>query len=92
MAVISGRLCFVGLPPRSVEDVERLSADWRSMYLDGRAGLISEASIASTDPGDETQLYVADAYYTVKRSLLYDLRLASRYFFRLLVPARRSGW
>jgi NDP-sugar pyrophosphorylase family protein len=87
-AVASGRLSFVGLPPRTVAEIEKLSDEWRSMYLDGKAGLITEACIASTDPDDETQLYIADAYYAARQSLLYDLKLASKYFLRLIVPAR----
>ena len=43
---------------------------------------------ASTDPDDETQLYVADAYYAARQSFLYDLKLALKYFLRLIVPAR----
>jgi NDP-sugar pyrophosphorylase family protein len=88
LAVIDGRVGFVGLPPRSVEEIQKLSAEWRSMYLNGKAGLITEACVASTDPEDETQLYVADAYYSARQSFLYDLRLASQYFRRLILPAR----
>jgi hypothetical protein len=61
------------------------------MYLDNKAGLITEASIASGDPEDLTQLYVADAYYAVSRGFLYDLKLAARYFSRLIIPAQKSS-
>lgn len=85
--VLLGRLSFVGLPPRTPEQIHKLSVEWRSMYLDGRAGLITEASTASTDAGDETQLYLADAYYIVRQSWHYNLRLVGRYFLRLIYPA-----
>jgi NDP-sugar pyrophosphorylase family protein len=88
VAVANGRLSFVGLPPRTVAGIQKLSEEWRSMYLEGKAGLITEACIASTDPDDETQLYVADAYYAARQSFLYDLRLVCQYFLRLIVPAR----
>jgi NDP-sugar pyrophosphorylase family protein len=87
-AVVSGRLSLVGLPPRTPEQMRRLPSDWRTMCFAGKAGLITEASVASTDPEDETQLYLADAYYSVQRSWRHDLRLACRYFLRLLAPAR----
>jgi NDP-sugar pyrophosphorylase family protein len=90
-AVVRGRLGFVGLPPRSAEEIKRLSLEWRSMYLSGRAGLITEANVALADTEDETQLYLADAYYIAQRSWLHDLRLASSYIFRLIVPARKGG-
>jgi NDP-sugar pyrophosphorylase family protein len=90
LAVVTGRLAFVGLPPRPAEEIRRLPLEWRSMYLKSKAGLITEASIALTDSEDETQLYFADAYYTARRNWLHDLRLASQYIFRLIVPVRRG--
>ncbi len=90
-AVVTGRLGFVGLPPRSAEEINRLPLEWRSMYLKNRAGLITEASVALTDIEDETQLFYADAYYTARRNWLHDLRLASRYISRLIVPTRTAS-
>ena len=88
LAVVRTRISLVGLPPRSVEEIHSLSPEWRAVYLQNKAGLITEASIASADPEDQTQLYMADAYYTVRRSFLYDLKLAAKYFSRLIVPSR----
>jgi NDP-sugar pyrophosphorylase family protein len=90
-AVVGTRISLVGLPPRSAQEIQDLSPEWRFVYLQTKAGLITEASIASTDPEDETQLYVADAYYAIRRSLLYDLKLALRYFSRLIVPFRKDA-
>jgi hypothetical protein len=86
-AVFMGRLQFVGVAPRSRVEIEKMSPEWRSMYLESNAGLITEASIAAVDPEDDTQMYLVEAYYNAKRNLLYDLRLACRYFLRLIVPA-----
>jgi NDP-sugar pyrophosphorylase family protein len=88
-AVLAGRISFVGLPPRSADDIERLPNEWRTLYVRGRAGLITEASLAVTHD-ETTQLYLADAYYSARRTWLHDLRLASRYFLRLFLPARRT--
>ena len=83
-AVVRGHVGLVGLPPRSRWEIERLPSEWRSIYLNGRAGLITEASVAVDEAQDETQLFVSDAYYSVQRIWHYDLRLAARYFLRLL--------
>jgi NDP-sugar pyrophosphorylase family protein len=91
VSVLSGNIGFVGLPPRSIHEIQALPQDWQTMYLDNKAGLITEASIASGDPEDLTQLYVADAYYAVSRGFLYDLKLAARYFSRLIIPAQKSS-
>jgi NDP-sugar pyrophosphorylase family protein len=88
LAVIRARISFVGLPPRSAQEILALPPEWRFLYLQNKAGLITEASIAKNDPDDETQLYVADAYYAVRKSLFYDMGLAVRYFARLILPSR----
>jgi len=86
LAVAQGHIGFVGLPPRHPEQIQDLSPEWRELYIGGTAGLITEASLADSDPTDPTQLYLADAYYSVRRSFMYNLRLAARYFLRLLLP------
>jgi len=90
LAVIRGHLNFVGLPPKTRSQLDALSSEWRSIYSAGRAGLITEQAIAVTDRDDEMQLYLADAYYAVRRSFAYDLRLAGCYFWRLISPRRSS--
>jgi hypothetical protein len=87
LAVAAGRLGFVGLPPRSSEEISSLPAEWKELYLAGVAGLITEAALSSGDPDDATQRYIADAYYLVQRSFTYNLKLALKYFLRLIVPA-----
>ena len=91
-AIVAGRLSFVGLPPRTIEEMEKpsLEWEWRSLYLHGKAGLITEASIASTEGGDEAQYYLADAYYAVRQSWHHDLRLTCHYFMRLIIPASKG--
>jgi len=91
-AVVRGRLGLVGLPPRTIKEIQALPEDWRALYVAGRAGLITEAGTASTDIEDNMQLYLADAYYSVRRSRSYDLILAARYFSRLFIPRRNSGY
>ena len=87
-AVVCGHLDLVGLPPRTITQLRSLSSDWRAIYHAGRAGLITERSVAVSDPNDEMQLYLADAYYAVQNSTRHDLSLAMKYFSRLVVPHR----
>jgi len=89
-AVARGRLHLVGLPPRTASEVASLQEHWRAIYLCGKAGLITEAGTTSIDSGDEMQLYLAEAYYSIQQSPSHDLRLIARYFLRLLVPASRT--
>lgn len=85
-AVVRARIGFVGLPPRTPEEIRALSPEWRFLYLQNKAGLITEASIATGATDDQTDLYVADAYYVVRCGFWYDLRLALQYFSRLILP------
>lgn len=87
LAVVGGHISMVGLPPRSTEEILALSEEWRRLYLDGVAGLINEAALSLSEPEDGTQRYLADAYYVVRRSSLYNLKLAVKYFVRLFLPA-----
>jgi NDP-sugar pyrophosphorylase family protein len=89
-AVVRGHLNLVGLPPRSIKQVEALPEDWSAIYLAGRAGLITEAAIAATDSTDEMQLYLADAYFSVQQSWSHNISLAAKYFTRLIIPKRGS--
>lgn len=86
IAVFLGRIGFVGLPPRTREAIQSLPAEWKSLYSDGKSGLITEASVASADRSDEMQLFLADAYYDVQRSWKHDLKLTLRYFCALIIP------
>jgi NDP-sugar pyrophosphorylase family protein len=88
-AAVGGHIALVGLPPRTPEQISALAKDWRAMVLDGRAGLITEASVAVTDPEDEMQLYLADAYFTVQQGAAHNARLALKYFARLILPRRK---
>jgi len=89
-AVVAGRINLVGLPPRTLQQAHDLSEDWRTMYIAGSAGLITESAIASSDSHDEFQLYLADAYYSVRRGWAYDFSLVMRYFSRLIIPQHKS--
>ncbi|SFS07160.1 NDP-sugar pyrophosphorylase, includes eIF-2Bgamma, eIF-2Bepsilon, and LPS biosynthesis proteins [Granulicella pectinivorans] len=86
LAVFVGDIGFVGLPPRTRESIQNLSSEWQMLYADGKSGLISEASVAAADRTDDMQLYLADAYYDVRRSWQHDLKLALRYFAALILP------
>jgi NDP-sugar pyrophosphorylase family protein len=85
-AVVVGRLTLVGMPPRTAEQIAALDDDWRALYLEGRAGLITEAATAITDPNDAMQVYLADAYYSIQRGFSHNLALIAKYFLRLIVP------
>ncbi|AXC10132.1 Mannose-1-phosphate guanylyltransferase [Acidisarcina polymorpha] len=84
LSVVKGDLFLVGLKPRSRREVERLPSDWRSLYLDSKAGLITEASVMFGKTPTEDELHSADAYYAAVGSVRHDLKLLRLYLRRLL--------
>lgn len=88
--VARGRLGFVGVPTRSRMEVESLAEDWRRLYLQTSAGLITEACL-HTEELDREEAFVCDALCAGSRSLAYDLRLVARYLRRTL-QAIVPGW
>jgi NDP-sugar pyrophosphorylase family protein len=85
LGVMSGNLHLVGLPLRTAQEIEALPADWQALYLGGKAGLITEASVAETNPKDEIEIYLHETFYRATRSWLYDCKLFFRYLSRLVV-------
>src|SRR5271163_1364248 len=91
IAVLNGNLFLVGVKPRSRQEVEKLSSDWRSLYLSSKGGLITEAFVMFGRKPNEDELYTAEAYYSAVQSVRHDLKLLRLYLTRLLTergPAR----
>jgi hypothetical protein len=86
--IVKGELHFVGLPPRTREEIANLPKDWQTLYLRGKVGIITEASFAGPNP-QEDELYAADAFYAATMSRRYDLKLLLRFLVRSLFPFRR---
>jgi lipopolysaccharide/colanic/teichoic acid biosynthesis glycosyltransferase len=87
--VAGGDLSFVGVPPRSREEVRQLSHDWRALYLRAKPGIVTEAAVRYPGEPDEDEKYAAEAFYVVTAGWRYDLKLLLRYFGRLLFGFRR---
>jgi lipopolysaccharide/colanic/teichoic acid biosynthesis glycosyltransferase len=82
--VVRGELRLVGVQPRSREEIKTLTSDWQALYLQSKAGVVTEAFVVyGLNPtGDE--LYSAEAFYAVTAGMRHDLKLLSRYFLRVL--------
>lgn len=82
--VLRGDLAFVGLPPRTREEIGLLPHDWQALYLRGKAGLVTEAAVCSGPDPDEDELYAAEAFYTATANWGHDLALLFRFLARSL--------
>ena len=85
--IAKGELRFVGVPPRSKEQILGLSHDWQTLYLDSKPGMITETDIYyfGVIPSED-EVYSAEAFYTVNASAGYDLKLLWKYLGYVLNP------
>lgn len=84
LSVAKGNVRFVGLTPRSVEEVAALPSDWRALHLKSKAGLITETFVYSGERPTEDECYSAETFYAVSASPRHDAVLLWAYLQRIL--------
>ncbi|MDX2036726.1 MAG: NDP-sugar synthase [Isosphaeraceae bacterium] len=82
--VIRGRIRLVGVRPRNTNEIDRLPADWRRIYLASRAGLINEDPRAPQGEGSAEDRLISETYWAVSGDLRHDLVLVLHYFIAVL--------
>jgi len=85
LGVIYGKLHVVGLAGRSIGSIEMMENDWRELYLNGKIGVISEASVIYDNELNDDELFTAEAFYSVKKCFKHDLKLFLAYIYKLFV-------
>jgi NDP-sugar pyrophosphorylase family protein len=80
LSVGSGAVSFIGLPPRTRDQVQALPEDWRELYLGGAAGLITENVAYGTRTQNELQAYVSDACFVAMQPHKRNWRMVCSYF------------
>jgi NDP-sugar pyrophosphorylase family protein len=74
---------FVGIAPRTKEEILQLPSDWKNLALKCKVGCIhplqdaEEGQVITQD-----DLYAAEAYYALKQGPLWDLKIALKRFFK----------
>lgn len=84
--IARGDLGFVGLPPRTAAEIRRLPADWQTLHLASKAGVITEAALQCGPNATADDLFMAEAFYAAAANWRYDLRLLFRYLGRVVRP------
>ncbi len=88
-SIITGKMRFCGLQPRSLEEVSHMNDEWKELYLASSLGLISESEILYRNKQEEEMLYASDIFYSVNDTLLYNIKLVGKYIVRLFVDRNR---
>lgn len=81
--MIKGDLSLVGVQPRSANEIASLSEDWRALYLQTKAGLITDAIVHFGTAPSSDELCASECYYSVTESFSSDLKLLSQYLLKL---------
>lgn len=83
LSVARGNLHFVGVQPRSREEIETLNSDWQELYLKSKAGIITEAYINYGNQPTEDEIYTTEVFYASTTGLGHDFKLFMTYLRRL---------
>lgn len=87
LSVAKGKLAWVGVTPRTKEEIQALPADWRALYLQSKAGLVTEALALYGFRASVEELRVCETYYAVNASPAHDLKILTQYGLRLLTAS-----
>jgi lipopolysaccharide/colanic/teichoic acid biosynthesis glycosyltransferase len=82
--IARGELRFVGVPPRTVQDIRDLPRDWRTLYLKSKPGIVTEAMVNFGPQATTDDMYSAEAVYSVSSGLKHDLKILMKYFGQIL--------
>ncbi|OQY42307.1 MAG: hypothetical protein B6240_14115 [Desulfobacteraceae bacterium 4572_87] len=91
LSVAGGNLHFVGVKPRSREEIGALDSDWRDLYLKSKAGIVTEAYINYGDHPTEDEIYTSEVFYASTSGLGHDFKLFFTYLRRLFRRERHDN-
>jgi NDP-sugar pyrophosphorylase family protein len=89
--VVAGRLHLIGLCPRTEEEIKNMPDDWRSLYLQGHAGLLTEAFVVHGPAATEDEVYSCEAYYTAMNTVGHDVSLVIRFVTSMTQPTLQTS-
>ena len=82
--IIKGELRFIGVKPRTKDEIKALPKDWQALYLHTKPGVITEAFINYGACPTEDELYTSEVFYSVSAGIRHDFKLLSGYLGRFL--------
>lgn len=80
--IVRGELHFIGVSPRSIQEMEALNPEWRHFAIEGKAGWFTAGEASpSTDP------FVAEAFYVTHQGFLEDCKILWSIILSTLWPS-----
>jgi NDP-sugar pyrophosphorylase family protein len=82
--IARGELRFVGVPPRTAEEIQDLPQDWRALYLKSKPSIVTETMVNFGNHATPDDMYSAEAVYSVSSGLKHDVKILMKYFGQIL--------
>lgn len=70
--ILRGEAHFVGLSPRTKDEIEALPPDWKKLYLNSKIGLITLTDIEYEKSPSLDECYATEAFYTIHMGFRFD--------------------
>ena len=88
--IVKGELRFVGVKPRTRDEIKALPKDWQALYLNAKSGVVTEAFINYGTFPTEDELYTSEIFYSVSAGIRHDFKLLTGYLGGLLGVSSRE--
>ncbi len=82
--VFSGNVRVVGVPPRTLAEIDALPEDWRLLYFKSQAGLITEAMVTFGAGAGMDECHASETIYAATSGWREDLKIFFHYLGQLL--------
>lgn len=79
--IFRGYSHFVGLTPRTIEQVNELPPDWRKLYLQSKVGIFTLADVEHGKNPSADELYASETYYASSMSPYTDFKIMVKSLF-----------
>lgn len=81
LSVVRGDLRFVGVPPRTPEEVEALPEYWRDVYLKAEPGLLTETDVRTEVSEHAEMMLASEAFHATRPGWQHAVALWREYLF-----------
>ncbi len=79
--IFRGYAHFVGLMPRTPEQVSELPPDWRKLYLQSKVGIFTLPDVEHGKNPTADELYATETYYASSMNPYHDLKIMLKSLF-----------
>lgn len=79
--IVKGNVHFVGLMPRTPDEVNALPPDWRKLYLQSKVGIFTLSDVEHGKKPTDDELYASETYYASSMRPRNDLMIMLKSLF-----------